>query len=69
MRSIVSIACTGDYGSMVNERVGAGNWESGDELGDTWASRNSYSYGRCASPAALPAPWMMVMFLSHEGSC
>lgn len=37
---------SGDYGSMVNERVGAGNWESGDELGDTWASRNSYSYGR-----------------------
>ncbi|KAK9843478.1 hypothetical protein WJX81_004582 [Elliptochloris bilobata] len=38
----------GDYGSMVNERVGAGNWESGEELGDTWASRNSYSYGRGA---------------------
>ena len=36
----------GDYGSMVNERVGAGNWESGEELGDTWASRNAYSYGR-----------------------
>jgi len=29
--------------------VGAGNWESGEELGDTWASRNAYSYGRCAS--------------------
>ena len=27
----------GDYGSMVNERVGAGSWENGDELGDTWA--------------------------------
>jgi magnesium chelatase subunit H len=36
----------GDYGSMVNERVGASNWESGEELGDTWAARNSYSYGR-----------------------
>ncbi|KAK9915657.1 hypothetical protein WJX75_002261 [Coccomyxa subellipsoidea] len=36
----------GDYGSMVNERVGAGNWESGQELGDTWASRNAFSYGR-----------------------
>lgn len=36
----------GDYGSMVNERVGASNWESGDELGDTWASRNSFSFGR-----------------------
>jgi len=36
----------GDYGSMVNERVGASNWESGEELGDTWASRNAFSYGR-----------------------
>lgn len=31
---------------MVNERVGASNWENGDELGDTWAARNAYSYGR-----------------------
>eukprot|EP00955_Chlamydomonas_euryale_P106236 365691-Chlamydomonas_euryale.AAC.6 len=22
------------------------SWENGDELGDTWASRNAYSYGR-----------------------
>eukprot|EP00873_Tetraselmis_striata_P036146 jgi/Tetstr1/456410/TSEL_043144.t1 len=36
----------GDYGSMVNERVGASDWESGKELGDTWASRNAFSYGR-----------------------
>lgn len=36
----------GDYGSMVNERVGASNWEDGKELGDTWASRNAFSYGR-----------------------
>lgn len=36
----------GDYGSMVNERVGASSWENGEELGDTWASRNSFSYGR-----------------------
>jgi magnesium chelatase subunit H len=36
----------GDYGSMVNERVGAGNWEDGDELGATWVSRNAFSYGR-----------------------
>lgn len=35
----------GDYGSMVNERVGAGNWESSEELGDTWAARNAFSYG------------------------
>lgn len=31
---------------MVNERVGQSTWESGDELGDTWSSRNSFSYGR-----------------------
>lgn len=36
----------GDYGSMVNERVGASNWEDGDELGTTWAARNAFSYGR-----------------------
>jgi magnesium chelatase subunit H len=36
----------GDYGSMVNERVGASNWTDSAELGDTWASRNSFSYGR-----------------------
>ena len=38
----------GDYGSMVNERVGSSQWENGSELGDTWASRNAFSYGRCA---------------------
>lgn len=31
---------------MVNERVGASNWEDGDELGNTWVSRNAFSYGR-----------------------
>ena len=31
---------------MVNERVGAADWTDGAELGDTWASRNSFSYGR-----------------------
>lgn len=31
---------------MVNERIGAGNWDNGAELGDTWAARNSFSYGR-----------------------
>ena len=36
----------GDYGSMVNERVGSSQWENGSELGDTWASRNAFSYGR-----------------------
>jgi hypothetical protein len=44
---IISLSSTaGDYGSMVNERVGASTWEDGDELGNTWASRNAFSYGR-----------------------
>ena len=43
----------GDYGSMVNERVGASTWEDGAELGDTWASRNAFSYGRCVSACVL----------------
>ena len=30
-----------------------GNWESGEELGDTWVSRNAYSYGRCAREREL----------------
>jgi magnesium chelatase subunit H len=29
----------GDYGSMVNERVGASNWESSGELGDVSAGQ------------------------------
>lgn len=36
----------GDYGSMVNEVVGTGEWEDSASLGETWRSRNSYSYGR-----------------------
>ena len=42
----------GDYGSMVNERIGSSQWEDGSELGDTWASRNAFSYGRYGSPLA-----------------
>ncbi|CAM9137446.1 unnamed protein product [Ascophyllum nodosum] len=36
----------GDFGSMVNERVGSGDWDDGDALGDTWQSRNAFSYGK-----------------------
>lgn len=36
----------GDFGSLVNDQVVAGNWESGEELGKTWQSRNTFSYGR-----------------------
>ncbi|GMH35161.1 hypothetical protein BSKO_03029 [Bryopsis sp. KO-2023] len=44
----------GDYGSMVNERVGASDWENSAELGTTWASRNSFSYGRGEKGTARP---------------
>jgi magnesium chelatase subunit H len=37
---------SGDYGSLVNDQVVASNWESGEELGQTWQSRNVFSYGR-----------------------
>ena len=36
----------GDYGSMVNEVVGSGDWEESESLGETWKSRNNFSYGR-----------------------
>ncbi|MBW4435267.1 MAG: magnesium chelatase subunit H [Pelatocladus maniniholoensis HA4357-MV3] len=44
----------GDFGSMVNERVTDGNWESGEELGNTWQSRNVFSYGRQDRGQARP---------------
>ena len=58
----------GDYGSMVNERVGAGNWDSGQELGDTWASRNAFSYGRCVSREAAMTPFVL-LHLSIDDAC
>jgi magnesium chelatase subunit H len=36
----------GDYGSMVNERIGTGDWENSESLGETWQSRNVFAYGR-----------------------
>uniref|UniRef100_A0A0G4IDP0 magnesium chelatase n=1 Tax=Chromera velia CCMP2878 TaxID=1169474 RepID=A0A0G4IDP0_9ALVE len=36
----------GDFGSMVNERVGSSDWTSSEELGDTWTSRNAFSFGK-----------------------
>ncbi|WP_445626421.1 magnesium chelatase subunit H [Nostoc sp. DSM 114167] len=45
---------TGDFGSLVNDRVVDGNWESGEELGNTWQSRNVFSYGREDKGQARP---------------
>jgi len=36
----------GDYGSMVNEVVGSGDWDDAESLGETWKGRNVFSYGR-----------------------
>ena len=36
----------GDFGSMVNEVVGTGEWDNEESLGETWRGRNVYSYGR-----------------------
>ncbi|AKG24326.1 magnesium chelatase subunit H [Calothrix sp. 336/3] len=44
----------GDFGSLVNDRVVDGNWESGEELGDTWQGRNVFSYGRKDKGEARP---------------
>jgi magnesium chelatase subunit H len=44
----------GDFGSLVNDRVIDANWESGDELGDTWRDRNTFSYGRQDKGRARP---------------
>jgi magnesium chelatase subunit H len=44
----------GDFGSLVNDRVVDANWESGDELGETWTGRNRFSYGRKDKGQARP---------------
>jgi magnesium chelatase subunit H len=44
----------GDFGSLVNDRVTDANWESGEELADTWQGRNVFSYGRADKGEARP---------------
>jgi magnesium chelatase subunit H len=44
----------GDFGSLVNDRVVDGNWESEQELADTWTNRNAFSYGRKDKGQARP---------------
>lgn len=44
----------GDFGSLVNDRVGDSNWESGEDLGQTWQGRNTFSYGRKDKGQARP---------------
>ena len=47
-RSYSRLFCnpSGDYGSMVTERVSTSDWSQNEELASTWKSRNSYSYGK-----------------------
>ena len=44
----------GDFGSLVNDKVVDSNWESSDELADTWKNRNVFSYGRQDKGQARP---------------
>lgn len=53
----------GDYGSMVNERVGQSDWGGGDELGSTWASRNAFSYGRGRGEKGTARPELLQALL------
>jgi magnesium chelatase subunit H len=36
----------GDFGSLVGDQIGAGDWSDATELGNTWQGRNAFSYGR-----------------------
>ncbi|MGB8702416.1 MAG: magnesium chelatase subunit H, partial [Thermosynechococcaceae cyanobacterium] len=45
---------SGEFGSLVNDRVTDSSWESGEELGQTWNSRNAFSYGRHEKGQARP---------------
>lgn len=44
----------GDFGSLVNDQVVDSNWESSEELANTWTKRNSFSYGRKDKGQARP---------------
>jgi magnesium chelatase subunit H len=44
----------GDFGSLVNDQVVDANWESGEQLGETWQGRNGFSYGRKDKGQARP---------------
>ncbi|MEG3437576.1 magnesium chelatase subunit H [Pannus brasiliensis CCIBt3594] len=44
----------GDFGSLVNDQVVEGNWETENELANTWEKRNVFSYGRQDKGRARP---------------
>ena len=41
----------GDFGSLVGDQIGAGDWSDAAELGNTWQGRNAFSYGRQGASA------------------
>lgn len=45
---------SGDFGSLVNDQIVDGNWESPDELAQTWKRRNVFSYGKKDKGEARP---------------
>jgi magnesium chelatase subunit H len=45
---------TGEFGSLVNDRITDSSWESGADLAQTWRDRNAFSYGRDDKGQARP---------------
>ena len=56
----------GDFGSLVNDQVVDSNWESGDELANTWTKRNSFSYGRKDKGQARPEVLQQLLKTSNR---
>ena len=56
----------GDFGSLVNDQVVDSNWESGDELADTWKNRNVFSYGRKDKGQARPEVLTQLLSTSSQ---
>ena len=56
----------GDFGSLVNDRVVDSNWESSDELADTWKNRNIFSYGRKDKGQARPEVLTQLLSTSSQ---
>ncbi len=56
----------GDFGSLVNDQVVDSNWESSDELADTWKNRNVFSYGRKDKGQARPEVLTQLLSTSSQ---
>ncbi|MEM8677046.1 MAG: magnesium chelatase subunit H [Cyanobacteria bacterium P01_G01_bin.67] len=56
----------GDFGSLVNDQVVDSNWETSDELADTWKNRNVFSYGRKDKGQARPEVLTQLLSTSSQ---